>query len=56
MRFLNYLDVDFGYWAINPRKPKDNELESYSLVQDDWVTPVKDYRLKAMRAMMTKDS
>jgi endoglucanase len=48
MRYLKAIDADFGYWAINPRKPKDNEKESYSLVQDDWVTPVLDYRMKDM--------
>ncbi|KAM7223155.1 endoglucanase E1 [Rhypophila decipiens] len=48
LRFLKSLDADFGYWAINPRKPKDNEKESYSLVKDDWVTPVLDYRMKDM--------
>lgn len=52
MRYLKAIDADFGYWAINPRKPKDNEKESYSLVQDDWVTPVLDYRMKDMVELM----
>ncbi|KAH7170954.1 glycoside hydrolase superfamily [Dactylonectria macrodidyma] len=53
MRFLKGVDADFGYWAINPRKPAGNESESYSLVEDDWVTPVLDYRMKDMVDLMS---
>ncbi|PHH67983.1 hypothetical protein CDD82_945 [Ophiocordyceps australis] len=52
MRFLRRVDADFGYWALNPRKPHANATESYSLLADDWVTPVVDYRLKDMRDLM----
>ncbi|KAL2261718.1 hypothetical protein VTK26DRAFT_3516 [Humicola hyalothermophila] len=52
LRFLKAIDADFGYWAINPRKPKDNETESYSLIQDDWATPLLDYRMKDMTELM----
>jgi len=52
LRYLKAIDADFGYWAINPRKPKDNERESYSLVEDDWITPVLDYRMKDMTELM----
>ncbi|KAL7817808.1 glycoside hydrolase [Trichoderma gracile] len=52
MRYLKSIDADFGYWALNPRKPKDNEKESYSLVQDDWVTPVLDYRMKDLQELI----
>ena len=52
MRYLKSIDADFGYWAINPRKPKNNAREGYSLVEDDWVTPVLDYRLKDMTELM----
>ncbi|KAK6503480.1 hypothetical protein TWF481_008497 [Arthrobotrys musiformis] len=45
MNFLEEMDADWGYWAINPRKPKGNETETYALVQDDWETPKCDYRL-----------
>lgn len=51
-RFLKALDADFGYWAINPRKPKDNAKERYSVVEDDWVTPVLDYRMKEMTELI----
>ena len=53
MRYIAAMDVDFGYWALNPRKPKMNEKESYSLVEDDWETPVLDYRMRDMRKLMT---
>ena len=52
MKYLKAIDADFGYWAINPRKPKNNERESYSLVKDDWITPVLDYRMKDMTELM----
>jgi endoglucanase len=45
IRYLNSTDADFGYWAFNPRKPMDGERESYSLVEDDWKTPILDYRI-----------
>lgn len=51
-RFLKSVDADFGYWALNARKPKDNETEAYSLVADDWETPVLDYRMKDMQELM----
>ncbi|CAM1506914.1 Fc.00g065550.m01.CDS01 [Cosmosporella sp. VM-42] len=52
MRFLKDVDADFGYWALNARKPHNNVTESYSLVEDDWVTPVLDYRMKDMVELM----
>ncbi|KAI1172514.1 endoglucanase E1 [Nemania sp. FL0916] len=52
LRYLKRIDADFGYWAINPRKPHDNEKETYSLVEDDWVTPVLDYRMRDMTELM----
>ncbi|KAI0555163.1 endoglucanase E1 [Xylaria curta] len=52
LRYLKRIDADFGYWAINPRKPHDNVKECYSLVQDDWVTPVLDYRMRDMTELM----
>jgi endoglucanase len=55
MRYLKAIDADFGYWAINPRKPKDNAKESYSLVEDDWITPVLDYRMRDMTELIAGD-
>ncbi|KAK4461886.1 endoglucanase [Cladorrhinum samala] len=52
LRYLKSIDADFGYWALNPRKPKDNEVESYSLVKDDWITPVLDYRMRDMTELI----
>lgn len=52
MRYLGAVDADFGYWAVNPRKPKGNAMEVYALVEDDWVTPVVDYRLRDMGVLM----
>lgn len=49
---LRQTDVDFAYWAINPRKYEDNESEGYALVHDDWVTPIMDYRIFDMISLM----
>ncbi len=48
MRYLKMVDADFGYWALNPRKPHNDEAETYGLLEDDWETPIVDYRLKDM--------
>ncbi|RMD42806.1 hypothetical protein DV735_g2358, partial [Chaetothyriales sp. CBS 134920] len=48
VRYLSEKDVDFGYWAINPRKPHSDAEESYGFLEDDWVTPRYDYRLYDM--------
>ncbi|RYP60116.1 hypothetical protein DL769_008265 [Monosporascus sp. CRB-8-3] len=52
MRYLKHIDADFGYWAVNPRKPHDNAVETYSLVEDDWVTPILDYRMRDMTELI----
>lgn len=38
IRFLEEVKTSWAYWAINPRKPSENEWESYGLVKDDWET------------------
>ncbi len=48
VRFMEESDVDFGYWALNPRKPHNDEPEGYGLLEDDWKTPRYDYRLYDM--------
>ncbi|KAF4123964.1 endoglucanase [Geosmithia morbida] len=53
-RYLNDVDADFGYWALNPRKPRRNEHESYALVADDYLTPIVDYRMKDMVELMNR--
>jgi endoglucanase len=54
IRYLEEVDADFGYWAINPRKPKGNEVESYSLVEDDWITPKYDYRIHDLTRLVAR--
>jgi endoglucanase len=48
IEFLEETDADFGYWAINPRKPDKNEIETYSLFEDDWISLIYDYRTHDM--------
>ncbi len=52
VRYLGILDVDFAYWAINPRKPDGNVSEAYALLKDDWETPIVDYRLRDLVQLM----
>ncbi|KAG8421201.1 hypothetical protein J3458_003098 [Metarhizium acridum] len=54
-RYLGEVDADFGYWALNPRKPSGNESEGYSLVDDDWVGVVLDYRMMSMVQAMRRE-
>lgn len=52
MRFLRDVDADFGYWALNPRKPEKYDDETYGLLEKDWVTVVEDYRMQGLRELM----
>lgn len=53
MRYLAEVDADFGYWALNPRKPHDNAYESYSILGDDWKSEIRDdFRLRDLRRLM----
>ena len=52
MQFLEHVDADWGYWALNPRKPKDNVVETWGLIKDDWKTVVEDYRMESLRKLM----
>lgn len=56
MRYLGEVkeggEIGFGYWALNPRKPHENEDEAYGLIQDDWEGLVWDYRMRDMRLLM----
>ncbi|KAH9909318.1 endoglucanase E1 [Xylariomycetidae sp. FL2044] len=52
LRYLKRIDADFGYWALNPRKPKGNIKEWYSIVEDDWITPILDYRMRDMTELI----
>lgn len=53
-RLLKEVDADFGYWAINPNKAYQSTVETYSLVEADWETPVLDYRMKDMVELMQR--
>lgn len=52
LQYLEAKDADWGYWALNPRKPHLNERESYSVLADDWLTVAEDYRLLDLRKLM----
>lgn len=53
MKWLRECDADWGYWAMNPRKPRDEERESYGLIRDDWQSVVEDYRLDDLRKIIS---
>lgn len=52
MRYLRDVDADFGYWALNPRKPENYDDETYGLLKPDWETVVEDYRMEDLRKLM----
>lgn len=52
MRYLRDVDADFGYWALNPRKPENYDDETYGLLKEDWETVVEDYRMEDLRKLM----
>ena len=57
MRYLAEVDADWGYWALNPRKPHGNEYESYSILGDDWKSEIRDdYRMTDLRHLMRDDN
>lgn len=55
MKILSETDADFGYWALNPRKPEGYDNETYGLLRDDWETVVDDYRFKDLQKLMSAD-
>ena len=52
MRYMKDTDVDFGYWALNPRKPENYDSETYGLLADDWETIVDDWRFQDLQKLM----
>lgn len=52
MRYLGETDADFGYWALNPRKPDNYDNETYGLLADDWETVIDDWRYQDLRKLM----
>ena len=50
--YLHDVDADWGYWALNPRKPSQYGNETYGLLMDDWKTPIVDYRLEDLQKLM----
>ena len=51
IRFLADVEAHWGYWAINPRKPANNDFESYGLLRDDWGTVKWDLRMKDLERL-----
>ncbi|KAK4504908.1 hypothetical protein PRZ48_002871 [Zasmidium cellare] len=52
MKILEETDADWGYWALNPRKPEGYDNETYGLLRDDWETVVEDYRFADLTSIM----
>jgi endoglucanase len=50
--YLEETDADWGYWALNPRKPEAYDNETYGLLQTDWSTPHEDFRMHDLRRLM----
>ncbi|KAK3072364.1 hypothetical protein LTR53_006942 [Teratosphaeriaceae sp. CCFEE 6253] len=52
--YMRETDVDYGYWALNPRKPKAYDNETYGLLGDDWQTVIKDWRYQDLMQLTTQ--
>ncbi|CAK4029967.1 glycoside hydrolase family 5 [Lecanosticta acicola] len=52
MKILEETDADYGYWALNPRKPENYDNETYGLLADDWETVIDDWRFADLRRLM----
>lgn len=53
MEYLEDIDADWGYWAINPHKPEAYDNETYGLLRSDWQTAHDDFRIHDIRKLMT---
>jgi hypothetical protein len=53
VRYLKEGDFDFAYWALNPGPKASGDDEPYGLLQKDWVTPLDDFRTRALGPMAT---
>lgn len=57
MRFMRNLpEASWGYWAINPRKPLNDEYESYGIVDESWSSVRWDYRLEDLHKLGLNNS
>ncbi|ETN41267.1 uncharacterized protein HMPREF1541_03202 [Cyphellophora europaea CBS 101466] len=52
VRYLREVDADWGYWALNPRKPRQDAMEGYGILDDDWESVRWDYRLADLGSLM----
>lgn len=52
MKYLGETDADYGYWALNPRKPENYDNETYGLLADDWESVIDDWRFADLRSLM----
>ncbi|KAF2770814.1 Exo-beta-1,3-glucanase [Teratosphaeria nubilosa] len=53
MTYMRETDVDWGYWALNPRKPEKYDNETYGLLADDWETVIDDWRFRDLQSLMS---
>jgi len=49
--YLRSLDADFAYWALNGGPKAAGGPEPFGLLEDDWTTVRKDWRLDLLRSM-----
>ena len=49
--YLRDLDADFAYWALNGGPKAAGGAEPYGLLDDDWTTVRKDWRLTLLQSL-----
>jgi hypothetical protein len=51
--YVQELDMDFTYWAVNGGPKPSGDTEPYGLFEEGWSGVRKDARLDALRALQT---
>jgi hypothetical protein len=52
IEYLHEGDFDFAYWALNAGPKASGEEETFSLLSDDWSSPLSDWRIAPLKTLM----
>ena len=52
IEYLREGDFDFAYWALNAGPKASGEEETFSLLTDDWSSPLSDWRIAPLKTLM----
>ena len=52
IEYLREGDFDFAYWALNAGPKASGAEETFSLLADDWSSPLSDWRVASLKTLM----